>query len=518
MLFFEPIFLFVFFPVTLALYYLLWRIASQEYVVVLLGVASLIFYSWWNPQYTLVILGSIIFNYLYGHKLILHAEDGRNCNLLLFCGIGINLALLGFFKYLLFFAESLDILFHDIPKPTALQLPLGISFFTFLQIAYLIDCARCLADRNRFSHYFLFVTFFPHLLAGPLIHHRELIPQFNRKNNRIWGDLSLGLTIFSIGLFKKLVPAQQMANWANPVFDGVSAGIMPTFIEAWVGALCFALQIYFDFSGYSDMAIGLSRIFGIYMPVNFASPYKATNIIEFWRRWHITLSRFFRDYLYIPLGGNRVGYFWQMTNLIFVMLLVGLWHGAGWKFIVWGAIHGLFLVICHGWINIRSKFGKKLMPSNILGVALTFLIVVVAWVPFRADSLTTSFIFFEGMIGLNGITLPSHYAEAFSGILSKLSDYGIIFAPMTSYAGGLQLAWIVFYLSIIWFMPNTQELMRFYHPALVVAGEDSKLRSWPVSLAWRPTIIFGIIFGALLSYLMILSIQGNSSEFIYFQF
>jgi alginate O-acetyltransferase complex protein AlgI len=518
MLFFEPVFLFIFLPITMGFYYILRIIAPQEYVIVMLALASLIFYGWYNPQYTFVILGSIIFNYLCGSQLLLRAKDGKGCGLLLFFGVAMNLVLLGFFKYLPFIAQSLEIFFYDVPKPATLDLPLGISFFTFLQIAYLVDCARSLAKRNRFLHYLLFVTFFPHLLAGPLIHHRELIPQFSRKNKRIWGNLAIGLTIFSIGLFKKLVPAQQMANWANPVFDGISVGIIPSFIEAWIGALCFALQIYFDFSGYSDMAIGLSRIFGIYMPVNFASPYKAANIIEFWRRWHITLSRFFRDYLYIPLGGNRIGIFWQMTNLIFVMLLVGLWHGAGWKFIVWGAVHGLFLVVCHVWVNINGFFDRKLVIPNILCVALTFLVVVIAWVPFRADSLTTSLVFFESMIGLNGIKLPSHYAEIFFGIIGRLSDYGVIFSPMTSFAGGFQLAWIMFYLGIIWFTPNTQEIMRFYHPALVVNNRKEHVKSWPALVSWRPAIIFGVFFGILLSYLMILSIQGNSGEFIYFQF
>lgn len=519
MLFHEPAFLFVFLPLTLVLYFLLRRTAQQEVVVVMLGAASLLFYSWWDSRHTALIVGSIIFNFLCGRQLRMGKLTALGSQFLLVVGVVANLALLFAFKYLAFAIDSINLILPGLLEARALDLPLGVSFFTFLQIAYLIDCYRGKTHENKFAPYFLFVTFFPHLIAGPLIHHSEMISQFKRRSPDVWQDLAVGLTVFSIGLFKKLVLSQQVGLWADAVFDGAAVGITPSLLEAWIGALCFSFQIYFDFSGYSDMAVGLSRMFGIRMPINFASPYKAINIIDFWRRWHMTLSRFFREYLYIPLGGNRIGLIRQFLIVMLVMLLAGLWHGADWKFVLWGALHGMFLIICHGWKSLQHRLGaNRLISPTWAGVGLTFLVVVVAWVPFRADSIATASVLFASLFGLNGFTLPLHYAQSLDGLLGRASEFGVTFGATTTYAGGWQLIWIATCLAFVWFLPNTQEFMRFYRPALVILGQDYRVSSLPRWCAWRPTWTFGTIWGLVAGYLFFLAIQGKSGEFIYFRF
>jgi alginate O-acetyltransferase complex protein AlgI len=519
MLFHEPIFLFIFLPSILAFYLCLRKFVRQELIIVALSISSLVFYGWWDPRYIWLILASIVFNFLVGRRLALRGAGGNATRKLLITGIVLNLVLLLSFKYLAFVIELINLFVPNLLESYSLDLPLGISFFTFLQIAYLVDCFRGEAKETGFAPYFLFVTFFPHLIAGPLIHHREMISQFKYKSERVWDDLAVGLSIFSVGLFKKLIPAQQMSSWSDSLFDGAATGIAPTFIESWIGAFCFAFQIYFDFSGYSDMAIGLSRVFGIQMPINFASPYKAKNVVEFWRRWHMTLSRFFRDYLYIPLGGSRSGPVRSFFNLMIVMLLAGLWHGADWKFVVWGGIHGFFLVACHIWISVRQNLvtQRRFLPAW-AGMIFTFIVVVIAWVPFRAENITTAQLILEGMMGLNGVTLPTHYAQLFGGFAGRLSEFGITFGAMTAYGGGLQLIWILGCLGFVWLLPNTQELFRFQRPALVILGQNFSGGDLPKWLAWRPSRTSGAIVGFITAYLCFLAIQGNPGEFIYFKF
>ena len=516
MLFHEPIFLFVFLPLTLALYHVLRRFARQETIVIVLSVASLVFYGWWNPRFVPLILGSILFNFLLGRRLQM---GGSGVRVILILGITTNLALLFLFKYLAFaigIINDTGCVALPVVRP---ELPLGISFFTFLQIAFLVDCFRRQTRETGFAPYLLFVTFFPHLIAGPLIHHSEMIPQFRRKAVRAWEDMSVGLTIFSIGLFKKLVLAEQCAAWSDSVFDGAAAGIAPTFIESWIGVLCFSFQIYFDFSGYTDMAIGLSRLFGIRLPANFASPYKSADIIDFWRRWHMTLSRFFRDYLYIPLGGNRLGPIRRYLNLIIVMLLVGLWHGADLKFVLWGGLHGLFLMANHGWVALQQRIGRKqpLLPSW-LAILVTFLAVVVAWVPFRADSLVTTSVMLQSMVGGFGIVLPSHYATLLGGVVGEAAHIGVTFGSVPAYGGGWQIVWLAACMAFVWLLPNTQEIMRNFKPVLgvkVTGLQQGIALSW---LAWQPGRLTGLVIGLMTAYLSFLAIQGHPGEFIYFQF
>lgn len=291
---------------------------------------SLVFYGWWNPVYVLLIVASMLFNFWLGRRMGLAVRAGGSAGLWLFWGITANLLLLGYFKYANFFVSNLDVVFGTGWTIGKIVLPLGISFFTFTQIAYLVDVRRGVVCEYDLGDFLLFITFFPHLIAGPIIHHSEMMPQFAEpKTFRFqWENLAVGLAIFSMGLFKKVVIADGLSRHAVKVFDAAAAGQPLYAADAWAGVFSYAFQIYFDFSGYSDMAIALARMFGITLPLNFNSPYKAVNIIEFWRRWHMTLSRFLRDYLYIPLGGNRRGTGRRYLNLILTMVLGGLWHGA----------------------------------------------------------------------------------------------------------------------------------------------------------------------------------------------
>jgi D-alanyl-lipoteichoic acid acyltransferase DltB (MBOAT superfamily) len=505
-------------PVVILGYYLIGR-TNHVMAILWLASASLFFYGWWDMRFVPLILGSIFFNFLLGSHLLKKRQQMGWDRFLLVAGIIANLSLLFLFKYLVFAVESINT-FGNMALPVVeLELPLGISFFTFLQIAFLVDCWRGQIRGTGFAPYFLFVTFFPHLIAGPLIHHSEMTPQFRHKAIRVGEDIAVGLTIFAIGLFKKLVPAEQMAVWSDSVFNGAAAGIVPTFIESWVGALCFTFQIYFDFSGYTDMAIGLSRMFGIRLPVNFASPYKATSIIEFWRRWHMTLSRFFRDYLYISLGGNRLGVARRYGNLMLVMLLAGLWHGADWKFVLWGALHGIYLMINHGWLNVWRKLGRpELSLPSWLSLGFTFVLVVAAWVPFRADGLDTAMMVLKGMVGGNGVVLPTHYAALLNGALADATRFGITFGPVPAYGGGWQLGWLLACLAFVWLLPNSQEIMRHYEPALGAIVNQPPAGSLARWLTWQPGKRAGVAIGLATAYLCFRAIEGRPGEFIYFQF
>ncbi|MCJ8268607.1 MAG: MBOAT family protein, partial [Psychrosphaera sp.] len=385
MLFNSYIFIFAFLPMVLVGYHLLGKTGHNRLSLSWLVTASLCFYAWWNPYYLGILVASVTFNYAFGIALINKASK-----LVLTCAVAANLACLGYFKYANFFIDNINLLTTNNYHLEHIILPLAISFFTFQQIAYLVDAYRGLTKDTSFLHYSLFVTFFPQLIAGPIVHHKEMLPQFS--NNLIYklkaNHLAVGFTIFVIGLFKKVVLADNIALHATPIFDAAENNIALTFFEAWVGALAYSLQLYFDFSGYSDMAIGLARMFGIILPVNFYSPYKANSIIEFWRRWHITLSKFLREYLYIPLGGNQKGQLRRTINLLVTMLLGGLWHGAGWTFVLWGAMHGLFLSINHGWNKVTNKSSSQRLGRKVIVRIITFAAVVIAWVMFRAETVT----------------------------------------------------------------------------------------------------------------------------------
>ena len=423
--------------------------------------------------------------------------------------------MLGYFKYANFFLQvAADVSGHALSWDRVL-LPLGISFFTFTQIAFLVDAYRGLAREYNFVHYCLFVTYFPHLIAGPVLHHKEMMPQFQeaRTYRLNWEHVAVGLTIFFIGLFKKTVIADGVAPFAGPLF--ATPG-QPDLFAAWGGALAYTFQLYFDFSGYSDMAIGLSRVFGIKLPLNFDSPYKAVNIIDFWRRWHMTLSRFLRDYLYFSLGGNRRGPVRRHVNLVATMLLGGLWHGAGWTFIAWGGLHGLYLVANHVWRAFRLRLGQDLEKSTLLGRTVarlaTFIAVVVGWVFFRASNFDDAVAILRGMAGMNGASVPAVFVMQFPWMRAALESWGVAFMLGGTTRFVLQYAWIIALLPLTLFAPNTQEILGRFQPALDFHASAST----STRLSWRPSPSWGMLVSLIVaSGLLSLS---RVSEFLYYQF
>lgn len=491
-----------------------------------LVLASLFFYGWWEPIYLLLILASMLFNYTMARAIAARPHPSAIANPLLIIGIAANLGALVFFKYANFFIETFTTLNGQSFNSVTIVLPLAISFFTFQQIAYLVDVYRNKADETDFLTYCLFVTFFPQLIAGPIVHHGEMMGQFKKiisRGPKLWDNLAVGFAIIAMGLFKKVVLAEQMAFWSDRVFNTAQMGGAPTFIEAWVGVVCFTFQIYFDFSGYSDMAIGLARLFGIRLPLNFDSPYKATNIVDFWRRWHMTLSRFLRDYIYFPLGGNRKGPTRRYMNLMIVMALGGLWHGAGWTFVLWGVLHGAYLTINHFWWFITGggdeHQGRRFDRTyRWLGRSVTLLAIALSWTLFRAGSMETAHSMYKGLFALNGVVLPPHYQAVLGTWANTASHMGISFGAIPNYGGGIQLVWIVCVLIVVWFFPSTQELMHKFDPALDFdATRSPRLMGLKIP-AWRPSLWLGILSGAIVLALTIKLLQGQSGEFIYFQF
>jgi len=493
MLFSSYEFIFVFLPAAVAGYFGLRLFASKTVTLLWLIGASLTFYAVWDPWNLLVLFGSIGFNFTCGTYLAKRARAEKPTGFLLTVGIAFNLALIGYFKYAGFFATNVNAaLGTDIPVLN-LVLPLAISFFTFQEIAYLVDSSRGETYGYRFKDYVLMVVFFPHLIAGPIVNHRILMRQFMSKARlRVTAPtLALGIGLFVFGLAKKVLFADGMAPQANLVFDAVARGASPGFADTWIGALAYTLQLYFDFSGYSDMAIGLGLLFGVRLPLNFNSPYKATNIIDFWRRWHMSLSAFLRDYLYFALGGNHRGEVRRYANLLLTMLLGGLWHGAGWTFVCWGAFHGLGLAICHFWIRLFGA-GKRGGPSGagtILARALTLIFVIFGWVMFRADSIGSASKMMGTMIGLHGVDLSINSERQLTALL--------------------MLASIATLMAVALFAPNSQQWLG-YDPQRPVEEE----RSWNTRLAAYP------LHGAALGCLLVFTLTQMSAvqSFLYFQF
>jgi alginate O-acetyltransferase complex protein AlgI len=526
MLFNSPEFLLVFLPVVLILFLLLARRGHDRLSVGFLVFASLVFYGWWEPRFLILITGSIVFNFVLARGIARLGDKPNRSKALLVVGITGNLLLLGYFKYANFFLASLATIFSVDFGTLSIILPLAISFFTFQQIAFLVDVHRGQAEEADFLTYCLFVTFFPQLIAGPIVHHSEMMGQFRtilKNHSDVWQNLSIGMTILVIGLFKKVVLAEQMAVWSDRMFFMAQFGGEPSFIEAWVGVLCFTFQIYFDFSGYSDIAIGVARMFGIRLPLNFDAPYKATSIIEFWRRWHMTLSRFLRDYLYIPLGGNRNGPTHRYINLMIVMTLGGLWHGAGWTFVLWGMLHGAYLAINH---LFRAIFGYTPdcrpglagMFQRLAGRSITLLALAFSWTLFRADSLDSAVSIYSGLFTLNGLVLPTHYEAVLGPLADSAVSLGVVFGSTPTFGGGWQLIWILAMVIFVWAFPSTQEFMQKYKPALNYHSDNTPRLAGIAMPAWRPSIWAGILFGVLGLAMAVKLMQGQTGEFIYFQF
>jgi alginate O-acetyltransferase complex protein AlgI len=420
--------------------------------------------------------------------------------------VAANLAALRFYKYINFGIEIFNAVAAHALQPISVTLPLGISFFTFTQIAYLADVALARAYERNFVKYVLFVTYFSHLIAGPIMHHREMMPQFDTAKPHLPSDrLAIGLTIFVIGLFKKVVIADYFSTIADPIFAAAAKSDIST-LDAWGGALAYSLQIYFDFSGYCDMAIGMSLFFGIVLPFNFDAPYKAQSIAEFWHRWHITLSRFLRDYVYIPLGGNRRGEARRNYNLAATMLIGGLWHGAGWTFVVWGGLHGLFLIVNHSWVKLKGRLpilpraGDTIVYAA-LSLAVTQFCVVLAWVFFRADSLTTAQRVLCAMFGL--VASPGK-PPVVAGMEQVLTGMGL----------GLIAAG---YLACL-MLPNVNELFRDKYR---VGLDTYRLpQAWSLlRLRWSMQVPWAVATAALFAAALVAILAvGEGTPFLYFQF
>jgi len=482
----------MFLPITFFIYYYLNKKHLTEASKGFLVFASLFFYSWWNIAYLPLILVSMLFNYVLGNQLSRyeHSDRKRCCSkkTLLTIGVIFNLGLLGYFKYSDFFIENFNAVFNTGIPLLHLALPLAISFYTFQQIAYLVDSYRSETKEYDFLNYAVFVTFFPQLIAGPIVHHAEMMPQFAKIHNKVmnYHNIALGLFIFSIGLFKKVVIADTFAVWATNGFD-VSEKL--ELIEAWATSLSYTFQLYFDFSGYTDMAIGIALLFNIKLPINFNSPYKALSIQDFWRRWHMTLSRFLKDYIYIPLGGNRKGELRTYSNLFATFLLGGIWHGAGWTFVFWGALHGLALMIHRAW----QKIGIKL--PTLLAWFITFNFINITWVFFRAKEWSDAIKVLDGMF-FGTLVFPA----ALQSKLSFLSSYGVEFGETFEVTndGKSILTWLIFGFILILLFKNSQERMK----------DNSEKHKYILA-----------ILTALLTVISLIGIiSSRHTEFIYFNF
>ena len=487
MLFSSLEFIFAFLPLVLLGYWALAAWGSLRWQKIWLVAASLFFYAWWRPEYLGVLVGSVLVNF--GVGLAISRGQWLRPKIWLVLGIVANLLLLGYFKYAVFFSGNISALTGVGFTLEQVILPLAISFYTFQQIAYLVDVYRGKVGRVNFLDYCLFVTFFPQLIAGPIVHHSEMMPQFKARPtpDERYLNACKGLFIFSIGLFKKLAIADTFALWANA---GFGAGEPLSFVDAWGTSLSYTLQLYYDFSGYTDMAIGAALLFGIKLPLNFLSPYKALSIRDFWRRWHITLSRWLRDYIYIPLGGNRAGGGRVSLNVMVTFLLGGLWHGAAWGFVLWGALHGVALVVCHFW----QRLGKRLWRWA--AWLLTFMFVNATWVLFRAESLADAARVYRGMLGLNGLPLGPWLGL---DVLARAP------AVSTSIIGGAALTCVALVLAATLWLPNSVELADYNGPA-------------PGSGRFKPTVRNALWAALAFAVSVLLLLASVGSDFLYFNF
>lgn len=520
MLFNSYLFLLVFLPVTWLGAYALVRGGHHRAAMGWLTLSGLVFYGTWSIAFLALLLASIVVNFAVARALARagHAGGGRA---LLGAAVAANLFVLGWFKYANFFMQSAAALAGATPVMLDIVLPVGISFFTFTQIAYLVDVWRQGRAEAGLMPYALFVTWFPHAVAGPIIHHAQVMPQLQRavQHSPHPHALALGLTLFVLGLAKKVLLADSLAEHADAVFaaaDGLSSpGAAPLgLLAAWSGVLAYALQLYFDFSGYSDMACGLSCLFGVRLPVNFNSPYKASSLIDFWRRWHISLSLFLRQYLYIPLGGNRRGAVRRWANLMTTMLLGGLWHGANWTFVLWGGLHGMGLLINHAWQRgcrawLPARWLSGFRWARWVGWGLTFVFVVLAWVPFRAPNLDVALNLYAALF------TPEALQQASGGLQAWLSPSQFwtrwwAGAPvgLAQVQAGASLPVLLLGMAVVLFLPNTHEVMgrRSAQGAVRARG----LLSWKPGTAWA-------LFTAVLLSLCLLNLH-RVSPFLYFQF
>lgn len=547
MLFNSLVFISVFFPVTLAGFALLNRLGSRITTLWWVVACSMVFYAVWIPINLVIVMLSVIFNYVIAKNIQknLHLERERLASMLLALGITANICLLGYFKYKNFFLENLNDVFQLNFALTHIALPLGISFITFQLIGFLMDVKSRTIKDISLPHFFVFVFFFPQLIAGPIVHYREMMPQFlNIKLKLQSADVVAGIALFALGLFKKVVLADSIAPYASPGFTAAAEGESVAFFASWISALAFTFQIYFDFSGYSDMALGLARFFGITLPANFNSPLKASSIIEFWARWHMTLTRFLTDYIYTPtviklsrsrmrkrkpVMGRKAPSLETFLVLVtwptmLVMLISGFWHGAGFTFIIWGVMHGGLLVINHAWRQWRPQWDSALYERIMgpIGFILTFISIVLTMVVFRAASMGDAMEIYRGMIGLNGVTMPVSVA----GQLGPMEDILISLGVEMDFSSGSHFIfsslWVFALFIIAIFLPNSLEIMRDFKPALHfdAAAESSRTLRHRIAEAGASMLTLNKRWALFIATLFVLGVIGLSrpSEFLYWQF
>jgi D-alanyl-lipoteichoic acid acyltransferase DltB (MBOAT superfamily) len=451
--------------------------------------ASLFFYSWWNIKYLPLILGSILFNYAVGGVLAEGEHAGKRSfsrKLVLVFALFTNIGLLCWFKYMDFFITTTNTLTGLQLPLLNIILPLGISFFTITQIAFLVDAYEGLVEEQNLLNYSLFVTFFPHLLAGPILHHKEMMPQFERMRNKVlnWKNLYMGCMLFFFGLFKKVIIADTFAPWATAGFDCTQP---LTLFPAWLATLSYTFQLYFDFSGYSDMAVGVGWMFNISLPINFNSPFKATGMIDFWKRWHITLTNFITTYLYTPIlrSFRKITFTTSLVAVFLSMLISGFWHGAGWTFIIWGGMHGVGLVANHVWKK------KKIPLPIIVAWVITFTYINMSFVFFRSKTVEGALQMLKGMAGMNGVMLNKSL-----GKFTILHDVGFTFGPWLEGIKGNDKTWIfsIVALLIVAFWKNSMELVARVRPNIYWFAVLLIVTFWP------------------------LFAMNKVSEFLYFQF
>jgi alginate O-acetyltransferase complex protein AlgI len=523
-------FIFGFLPVVLIGY----QIAAHFHrraVVLWLVVASMAFYAYWRPGFLVLLLCSVLMNYLLACLISGRIANRIPSQWLLWIGIGVNLAALCYYKYFFPLLNWMARSAHSGTRWNDVVLPLGISFFTFTQIAYLVDLQEGSAKQQDLASYSLFVTFFPHLIAGPILHHGEIMPQFQQdRDYRLRSnDLAVGVSWFIMGLFKKVMLADQFAIPANAAFR---APFHLGALSSWAGVLAYSLQLYFDFSGYSDMALGLARMFSIDFPLNFSSPYKAASIIDFWQRWHMTLTRYITVYIYNPASmwirrrrlakGQKISVKALTTRrgfadmvvapTLLTLVLAGIWHGAGLQFAIFGILHGIYLSINHAWLIFRkapdpaaqSLISRHL--GHVAAVLLTFSAVLLGQVFFRANSVSDALVMLGGLMGLHGL---GHLAPLKDGIaLHGGNGPGEYLATLRDWAE------LVVGFIIVWTFPNTQQILLKFGPALEVTKADLEARLVPVF--WRPSAAWGATLG--MAFVMILIRLQDPSTFLYFQF
>ncbi|MDB5446878.1 MAG: alginate O-acetyltransferase [Phenylobacterium sp.] len=506
MLFNSFTYLLLFLPPVVVGFYLLARRAGRRAALAWLVLASLLFYGWWNPPYLLLLLGSAGFNFVTGG--LIRLAGGRRRRALLVGGVAVNLLLLAYFKYMGFLLSTLGLHWNA----GGIVLPLAISFFTFTQITYLVDSSRGAIEDDDLLHYLLFVTYFPHLIAGPIIHHPEMVRQFRDPDaGRLpWRDVAAGLTLIVVGLSKKVLLAQPFAGWSEPVFAAAQAGQVPSAPTAWAGAAAFALQIYFDFSAYTDMALGSSLLLGLRLPLNFNSPFKATSVIDYWQRWHISLTRFLTDYIYSPVLLSLTRRRAQSGRKIFVkalprdlgafavlvcgptlltMAVAGVWHGAGWHYLLFGVMHGAFLVANHAWRLTRKLWAVPVgVVERLAGRTLTLLAVLAGFVMFQAASVPAAGRIYRGMLAGGGAGTAAPDALWLAAL-----------------AGGFALCWLA---------PNAYQLLARYRPHLSMPAGTQPA---PSRIAWRPSMAW-LAPSATVAAAALVALGGHVKEFIYFQF